>query len=301
MAARIPIVAIVGPTGIGKTRLSVKVAKALDGEVISVDSIQVYRDCPIMAAQVTVEEMENVPHHLVNYLGVAEEPVDFIATAVQSIKSIHKRGHVPVICGGSTSLIEPLLFDPFIKAQNLLVLVLNSDVTTVRNLCDERINQMLEEGLLDEVKHLYELEKQYGRHTDERRSGAWKSIGYPELRPWCDAKSVEEAEGLLRDGTQLMKQNTLNYVITQFDLLWSRLMPAMSATKRPFYVFDVISRETFSENVEIPAVTLCKDWLLTAGRESPLGASLNVDYAADAVRAREAAEVTSALGYMNGL
>lgn len=300
MAERIPIVAIVGPTGIGKTRLSVKVAKALDGEVISVDSIQVYRDCPIMAAQVTVEEMEDVPHHLVNYLDVAEEPVDFIATAVQSIKSIHSRGHVPVICGGSTSLIEPLLFHSFIKEQNLLVVVLNSDVKTVGNLCDERINQMLGDGLLNEVKHLYKLEKKHGRYDDAVRSGAWKSIGYPEFRPWCSAKSPDEAERLLADGTRLMKQNTLTYVVTQFELLWSRLIPAMSKTQRLFHVFDVISRETFAQDVESPAVTLCKEWLLNAGQGSVLGATLNVDYAGSAIRPREATEVPSVWD-VNGL
>lgn len=284
MAASIPIVAIIGPTGIGKTRLSVRIATAIDGEVVSVDSIQVYRDCPIMAAQVTVEEMEGVPHHLVNYLDVAEEPVDFIATAIQSIQSIQSRGHIPVICGGSTSLIEPLLFHPFVKEQNLLVIVLNSDVQTVGNLCDERIEQMLKDGLLDEVKHLYELEKQHGRDKDTLRTGAWKSIGYPELRAWCSARSTEEAQILLRDGTQLMKQNTLNYVITQFELLWSRLIPAMSATKRPFHVFDVISREAFSQDIERPAVMLCKEWILNAARASTSGVPLSVGYGASVIR-----------------
>lgn len=290
----IPIVAIIGPTGIGKTRLSVKVAKAIDGEVISVDSIQVYRDCPIMAAQVTAEEMEGVPHHLVNYLDAAEEPVDFITKAVQSIKSIHNRGRVPVICGGSTSLIEPLLFHSFIKEQNLLVMALNSDITTVSNLCDDRIKQMLKDGLLDEVKHLYELEKQHGRHNGAIRTGAWKSIGYPELRAWCIAESTKEAAKLLQDGTQLMKQNTLNYASTQLQLLWSRLIPEMSRMQRLCHVFDVVSRQTFSQDVEIPALRLCREWMLDTEGESTLGTPLKVDYGASVIRYRETTEVPSA-------
>ncbi|KAK7408320.1 hypothetical protein QQX98_009522 [Neonectria punicea] len=278
MTTPLLIVAVIGPTGIGKTRLSVKIAKAIDGEVISVDSIQVYRDCPIMAAQVTVEEMEDVPHHSVNYLDAAEEPVDFITKAVQSIKSIHNRGRVPVICGGSTSLIEPLLFHPSIKQQNLLVLALSSDVATISKLCDDRIEQMLKDGLLDEVKRLYELEKQHGRYNDTIRTGAWKSIGYPELRTWCTAENTKEATGLLQEGTQLMRQNTLNYINTQLQLLWSRLIPVMSRTQRHCHVLNVVSRQTFSQEVELPAVRLCKEWMLDTERESTLEKPLKVEY-----------------------
>ncbi|KAF4472871.1 adenylate isopentenyltransferase 4 [Fusarium albosuccineum] len=270
MASYSPIIVIIGPTGIGKTRLSVEVATAVDGEVISVDSIQVYRDCPIMAAQVTADEMKGIPHHLVNYLSVAEEPVDFIARAVQSVKSIYDRGRIPVICGGSTSLMEPLLFHPFIKQQKLLVLALISDISTIRSLCDDRITQMMKDGLLDEVKHLHNLEKRCGLHSNPHRRGAWKSIGYPELRTWCDAGNMEEAEKLLKDGTELMKQNTLQYASTQLDLLWTRLIPAMSGMQTSCVIFNVISRQTFSENVEIPALKLCKGWLLSLRREGAL-------------------------------
>ncbi|KAF9766341.1 hypothetical protein IL306_001269, partial [Fusarium sp. DS 682] len=183
MAPLIPIIAIIGPTGIGKTRLSVEVASAINGEVISVDSIQVYRDCPIMAAQVTQDEMKGIPHHLVDYLEVDEEPVDFVAQAVQAVKLIHSRGRIPVICGGSTSLMEPLLFHPFIQEQNFLAIALNSDLSTIQSLCDGRITSMVEDGLLDEVKKLSELEKRHSLYESPSRTGAWKSIGYPELRP----------------------------------------------------------------------------------------------------------------------
>ncbi|KAK2042650.1 hypothetical protein LZ31DRAFT_469886 [Colletotrichum somersetense] len=204
MSRLISIIAIIGPTGVGKTRLGVKVASAVDGEVISADSIQVYRDCPIMVAQVTQEEMKGYPHHLVNYLDVADEPVDITRDVIQCIKSIHSRGPVPIICGGSTSLLEPLLFHPFVQKQRLLVVVLNSNLETIAKICNQRIDKMMKDRLLDEVKHLYHLERQHGRFEDLTRCGAWKSIGYPELRNWCCAESAEESEKLLREGTRLM-------------------------------------------------------------------------------------------------
>ncbi|KAF5020256.1 hypothetical protein F66182_7734 [Fusarium sp. NRRL 66182] len=275
MASPVPIVVIIGPTGIGKTRLSVQVASAINGEVISVDSIQVYRDCPIMAAQVTTDEMKGVPHYLVDYLDATQEPVDFVPQAVQIVKSIHDRGRVPVLCGGSTSLMEPLLFHPFIQEQNLVAIALNSELSTIRGLCDDRISQMLEDGLLDEVKKLCDLEKRYGLHDKPRRTGAWKSIGYPELRAWCDAGSAEEAEKLLGDGLEAMKQNTLRYASMQLDLLWTRLLPAMSRMKRSCLVLNVVSRQTFSQDVEMPALRVCKKWLSDLEREAALGAPMD--------------------------
>ncbi|OHE96502.1 hypothetical protein CORC01_08265 [Colletotrichum orchidophilum] len=295
MASPIPIIAIIGPTGIGKTRLSVNIASAVDGEVISVDSIQVYRDCPIMAAQVTQEEMKGVPHHLVDYLDVAEEPVDFTPDAIQCIKSIHSRGRIPIICGGSTSLVEPLLFHPFVQEQNLLVLVLNSDIKTIANLCDQRIETMMKDGLLDEVKHLCNLEKQHGRFEDATRSGAWKSIGYPELRKWCSAEDAPTAERLLREGKLLMQQNTVGYASMQLDFLWSRFIPALSSNQKQCTVFDVTSRETFAQEVEIPAIRRCKDWILDSAQEFSLVRTRGVGFGADLVPRKEMAEVTSSL------
>ncbi|KAF4333864.1 adenylate isopentenyltransferase 4 [Fusarium beomiforme] len=273
MAPLIPIIAIIGPTGIGKTRLSVEVASAVNGEIISVDSIQVYRDCPIMAAQVTKDETKGVPHHLVDYLEVDEEPVNFVAEAVQAVKLIHSRGRIPVICGGSTSLMEPLLFHPFIQEQNFLAIALNSDLSTIKGLCDGRITSMLEDGLLNEVQKLSELEKRHNLYERPSRTGAWKSIGYPELRGWCDAKTAEEAEKALADGLEMMKQNTLQYASMQLGLMWNRLIPAMSRMQKGCIILNVVSRRTFSRDVEMPALRVCKKWLMELERENVFDSS----------------------------
>ncbi|KAK2035491.1 hypothetical protein LX32DRAFT_688422 [Colletotrichum zoysiae] len=211
-----------------------------------------------MAAQVTQEEMKGVPHHLVNYLDVADEPVDFTRDAIQCINSIHSRGRVPIICGGSTSLLELLLFHQFVQRQKLLVVVLNSDLETIAKLCNHRIEKMMEDGLLDEVEHLYHLERQHGRFEDVTRRGAWKSIGYPELRNWCCAESAKEAAKLLKEGTRLMQHNTLGYASMQLKFLWSCLIPAVLRNQQQWSVFNVVSRENFARDVELPAIRRCK-------------------------------------------
>jgi tRNA A37 N6-isopentenylltransferase MiaA len=75
--ARISIIAIIGPTGVGKTKLGIALAKALTGEVISVDSLQLYRYGDIITAKPTTKEMEGIKHHLIDYLQPDQEPTTF--------------------------------------------------------------------------------------------------------------------------------------------------------------------------------------------------------------------------------
>lgn len=97
------VVAIVGPTAVGKTALSIEVAKAFKGEVISGDSMQVYRHLDIGTAKVTTREMAGVPHHLINICDVNERysAATFKRQASQQIKQIAGRHHLPLIVGGT--------------------------------------------------------------------------------------------------------------------------------------------------------------------------------------------------------
>lgn len=83
---RIPIFAVVGPTGVGKTKLCIAIAKALNGEVVSVDSLQVYRDAKVVTVRPTPQEMEGIPHHLIDCLEATEEPDNFAGLAVAAIR-----------------------------------------------------------------------------------------------------------------------------------------------------------------------------------------------------------------------
>ncbi len=97
------IVVVAGPTGTGKTKLSVALAKHFDGEVISADSMQVYRKLDIGSAKVTPEETEGVPHHLIDILEPDENfsVAQYVQKANEATEDILKRGKLPILCGGT--------------------------------------------------------------------------------------------------------------------------------------------------------------------------------------------------------
>lgn len=107
------VVAIVGPTAVGKTSLSIDLAKRFNGEIISGDSMQVYRGLDIGTAKVTPEEMEGVPHHLINVRELDENysVADFQVAARQTIQEITERGRLPIVVGGTGLYIQSLLWD----------------------------------------------------------------------------------------------------------------------------------------------------------------------------------------------
>lgn len=110
---KLPLIVLTGPTAVGKTSLSIRLAKAVGGEIISADSMQVYRHMDIGSAKVTREEMDGVPHHLIDILEPDEEfnVVIFQDRAKAAIEEIRARGHVPVIAGGTGFYIQALVYD----------------------------------------------------------------------------------------------------------------------------------------------------------------------------------------------
>jgi tRNA dimethylallyltransferase len=108
---KFPLVALVGPTGVGKTALSLHLAKEICAEIISVDSVQVFRGLDIGTAKPSLEEQQQVPHHLID-VADPDEPfdvADFVHKALGIIKSITSRGMVPLLVGGSGLYLRSLL------------------------------------------------------------------------------------------------------------------------------------------------------------------------------------------------
>ena len=107
------IIAIVGPTASGKTELSIELAKRLNGEIISGDSMQVYKYMDIGTAKVTPEEMDGVPHHLIDILepDATFSAYDFKMRAERLITEITARGKIPIIAGGTGLYIQSLLYN----------------------------------------------------------------------------------------------------------------------------------------------------------------------------------------------
>lgn len=107
------VIVILGPTAVGKTKLSVELAKRLDGEIINADSTQIYQDLNIATAKVTEEEKEQIPHHLFDIKTVTEEysVSDYQKDARKQIEDCMKRGKVPILVGGTGLYIKAALYD----------------------------------------------------------------------------------------------------------------------------------------------------------------------------------------------
>lgn len=108
---QIPVVAVVGPTASGKSRLAVELAKWLNSEVVSADSMQIYQEMTIGTAKITPEEMEGVPHHMIDFLPVTSpfSVADYVSMAKTCLQEIHKRGKIPVLAGGTGLYVRSLL------------------------------------------------------------------------------------------------------------------------------------------------------------------------------------------------
>ena len=108
-----PLIILTGPTAVGKTELSIELAKRVDGEIISADSMQVYQYMDIGSAKVTPEEMRGVPHHMINVLKPDDEfhVVKFQEMVKGCIREIYERGKIPILVGGTGFYIQAVLYD----------------------------------------------------------------------------------------------------------------------------------------------------------------------------------------------
>jgi len=130
------VVAIVGPTASGKTALSIEMAKVLNGEIINGDSMQIYKELDIGTAKITPEEMQNIPHHL---LDIKEPTESFSVAEYQSIvrakiNEIQMKGKLPIIVGGTGMYIQSVLYD--------------------YQFTDDRVNQEIRKAYYDELEQV---------------------------------------------------------------------------------------------------------------------------------------------------
>lgn len=108
-----PLIILTGPTAVGKTELSIELARAVDGEIISADSMQVYKHMDIGSAKITERDMQGVRHYLIDELEPWEEfnVVKFKQYADKYIKEIYKKGKIPILTGGTGFYIQAVLYD----------------------------------------------------------------------------------------------------------------------------------------------------------------------------------------------
>lgn len=274
-----PVIAVVGATASGKTALGIALANCFDGEIISADSMQIYRGLDIATAKPSAQELAAAPHHLISVLDRSTpfSVADYVAAAQQKIKEIRARGRLPIVVGGTglylNSLLEHIQFaeigqddalraalareaqeqgaaalharlrsvDPETAANvhenNLPRVIRALEVYTLtgrplsafrresrsepspydvlwlgltfsdRQLLYDRINRrvdlMLEQGLIEEVRAVYESQRQQGHPT------AAAAIGYKELIPYLKQTAS------LEDCVERIKQETRRYAKRQ--------------------------------------------------------------------------------------
>ena len=116
---------------------------------------------------------------------------------------------------------------------------------------------MVDDGLMDEVKHLYEMES-----LDPAKAsvfqGIWKTIGYSEFRPCCEVGNTQEGEVVIEKAIARMQVHTRDYFRLQLEKIWLELLPALFQRQRDTVIMNVESKESFPARVEVPAIEQCK-------------------------------------------
>ena len=146
------VIVIVGPTGVGKTKLSVELAKKLNGEIISGDSVQVYKRMDIGSAKVTEEEKEGIEHYLIDIKDIDEEysVYEFQQEVREKIKLIQSKGKTPILAGGTGLYLKAALYDyEFNKEDNI-------DFNKYEKLSNKEVYEMLKELDPKEASKLHE-------------------------------------------------------------------------------------------------------------------------------------------------
>lgn len=281
------VIAIVGPTAVGKTALSIELAKKLDGEIINGDSMQVYRELNIGTAKITQEEMDGIPHHLLDILAPTDSfsVADYQQVVREKIAEIQARGKMPIIVGGTGLYIQAVLYDfrfteekiddevraayyadlervgpeamharlaavdpdtaktihpnntrRVIRAlemaehsdvkksheaqhqgeqtlYNHLIIGLNMDREKLYDRINLRVDMMLEQGLVEEVRGLYD--------RGIRDVQSIRAIGYKELYDYFDGRETfEQAIENLKQNSRRYAKRQLTYFRNKMTITW---------------------------------------------------------------------------------
>ena len=284
-----PLIVLTGPTAVGKTKLSIALAKAVNGEIISADSMQVYRYMDVGSAKITPDEMDGVPHHLVDVLDPTEDfnIVLFQQLAKKSMEEIYSKGKIPILVGGTGFYIQAITRDidftqseqddsyrqelealaaekgssflhdmlasvdpksaedihennvkrviralefykqngtrisehneeqkEHVSPYNLAYVVLNAPRPLLYERIDARVDEMLKNGLVEEVKTLQRL----GCH---RGMVSMQGLGYKEILAWLEGEyPYDEAVRILKRDTRHFAKRQLTWFRREGEVTW---------------------------------------------------------------------------------
>ena len=288
-----PLLILTGPTAVWKNALSIALAKAVDGEIISADSMQVYRGMDIGSAKIKKEEMQGVPHHLIDVLEPEQsfDVLQFQRLAKEAMEGIWQRNRIPVLVGGTGFYIQSVLYDidftpneddgsvrarleaeaetsegalrlyeklqeqdpaaaeaihpnnhkRMIRALEFYELtgtrisehneeqrrkespyrflygVLNTDRQILYRRIEARVDEMMREGLLEEVKKLR-------ARGLKKEMVSMQGLGYKELLDYLDGNcGLEEAVAKLKQNTRHFAKRQLTWFKRERDVTWFHL------------------------------------------------------------------------------
>ena len=142
------LIVLTGPTAVGKSKLSIELAKQIGGEIISADSMQVYKYMDIGTDKISPEKMGGIPHHMIDFLDPHEDfnVFTFQKLAKKAIKEISDRGNVPIIVGGTGFYIQAVLYD--------IDFTETDEDMTLRHELEERVKKEGPEGIFNELKEV---------------------------------------------------------------------------------------------------------------------------------------------------
>ncbi len=288
-AFRPPLIILTGPTAVGKTALSLALARAVGGEIISADSMQVYRHMDIGSAKITRDQMQEIPHHLIDILEPWEDfnVVSFQKRCKEAMADIYSRGRIPVLVGGTGFYIQAVLRDIHYtddgedgdyrrelsrtaseegagklhqmlaavdpasaeaipagnvkrviralefyhltgrrisehneeerlreNAYNACYFVLNDDRDRLYERIEARVEEMVEQGLVEEVKRLQEMGCRRGQT-------AMQGLGYKEILDHLEGLcTLEEAIERIKRDTRHFAKRQLTWFRRERDVIW---------------------------------------------------------------------------------
>ncbi|PVH20616.1 tRNA dimethylallyltransferase [Candidozyma haemuli] len=342
------VITIVGTTGVGKSQLSIELAKKINGEIINADSMQVYKRAPLITNKHPIEEREGIPHHVMDHVNWGEEYFihRFSSEANAAIQDIHSRGKTPIIIGGTFYYLQSLLFknktagekdtttklrelteedkvlldgpveesfkklqevDPVVAGKfhpqdqrkisraleiylttgekasdvykeqkldefedsclnyNTLLLWLHCDKEVLSNRLDVRVDKMIEDGALEEIRELYDFYEQQDPKPDCTRS-ILQVIGFKEFLPWLE--SGQSDKKLFAEGVERMKIRTRQY--SRYQVKWITKMLGVELHKEArfnymyggkMYLLDATDLAVWNSNVGDRGVKIAQQFL----------------------------------------
>lgn len=218
------IIVLVGPTAVGKTALSIDIAKKYDLEVISGDSMQIYKGMDIGTGKITESEMDGVNHHMIDV--ITPEEIYSVAEFQRDVKSLidesYDKGKIPFIVGGTGFYIQALLYEFEFDKDNetdtdikydALVIGLNRDRAKLYETINARVDEMFDMGLENEVKDLFD-NYTFGLTA----SGA---IGYKEFIPYFEGSlTLEEVKKNIQKNSRNYAKRQLTYFRNKLPVTW---------------------------------------------------------------------------------